>query len=59
VFSVGPTSAPMNWRDSEHVTCVFCALSVQRGYLEDIGRYNVFDPQLNFDHVTSQKKFDP
>jgi hypothetical protein len=27
-FFVGPASVPMDWRDSEHVTCVLCALSV-------------------------------
>jgi hypothetical protein len=30
----------MKWRDSEHVTCVFCAWYVRRSYLEDIRRYN-------------------
>jgi hypothetical protein len=40
VFSVSPASAPMDWRDSEHVTCVFCAWSVARSYLQDIRSYN-------------------
>jgi hypothetical protein len=39
VFSVGPACVPMDRRDSEHVTYVFCAWSVPRSYLEDIRRY--------------------
>jgi hypothetical protein len=37
VLPVGSTGAPIDWRDSEHATCVFCAWSVQRSYLEEFG----------------------
>jgi hypothetical protein len=42
-FYVDPSSAPMDYRDSEHMTCVFCAWSVPRSYLEDIRRYSAVD----------------
>jgi hypothetical protein len=33
VFSVDPTNAPINWLDSDHVTCVGCrSMSISRLY---------------------------
>jgi hypothetical protein len=33
VFSVGPTDAPRDWLDSDHVICVYCrSMSVLRLY---------------------------
>jgi hypothetical protein len=43
VFSVDPASAPMDWLGSNHMTRVFCAWSVPRGYLEDIRRYSAVE----------------
>jgi hypothetical protein len=32
-FSVDPTDAPIDWRDSDHVICVYCrSMSVPRLY---------------------------
>jgi hypothetical protein len=43
LLSVGPARAPIDWEESDHVTCIFSAQSVPRSYPEDIRRYNAVD----------------
>jgi hypothetical protein len=33
LFSVDPTNTPVNWMDSDHVTCVPCDACPFRGYI--------------------------
>jgi hypothetical protein len=42
VFSVDPTDAPIDWLDSDHVICVYCATSVAKGVFSVV----LIDPLL-------------
>lgn len=55
MFSVSPGSAPLDWLGSDQLTCVFCALSVPRIYLQDIQSYKAVG-SLEFSSVREAVK---